>query len=1450
MNASLQADKRFKPKWTEPPRPRLKFAHREISTLLATGLAPTMARASRTLLEELMLGFLGDWPGVRDDPPDWALPFALAYRLSLFLAYDLERRQLYIRQLRLDYADYNRRYLGAVTDSEREHHMLEFARTLGANRRQLAGDRKAFQRWFGHDTLVERYQRRQAIADRGIAFALGRLGAISAVLLEQASTAQHGSTDLWPRLELESTLLPLLAHDGDPRVRVAAFNALATALHALPNVQTESPVSEAAFRYIYGSALDQRQMVWIQTEALALLPHLDPASLTAALQARLNRPGSGDDLFVRRRAVLLLGEHLHHLPGLEPLLAIALQDANAYVRQGLAEALPTMPTSAALPTWEALILRDGSPQVRAAALLQIPRLLVAPTAFTPLASGLSALLGQEQDSWVLRVALRVVWQTHQHLLGEQREAEAQHWVNSVLPAIAHLHGHAAKPSIRRWAAQTREHLWVWSDPQRRQWLQALARAVARMPAGRPRRLPRALATIEEATLGRLLALLAQTDHGCILRRGWWGAWLTRGQVLRFRTWRWLHELRHPATDKRQAFRHTVGRVYYGNLYAPSGILAELAETKVPGEPLYLGTEDSWRPYLPLVDELLSCLDQWNRCLRRYSSEGITEVVAPPALWQRLWARILLTIRFVDYARLRNWQEGAQAIPAGYLTAITRLGFTIRFIPYQTVDHVPDTIDPLVERFFPEPIATTATHSTPDEMPGWGASSPALAIGAVGDWSALWERFQEYFFSVYQNSLFDLGVFLAGLGGLFFGRHIIVNRQIQYARRRIPLVIGGWGTRGKSGTERIKAAMLNALGFSIMSKTTGCEAMFLHADPYSVLQEMYLYRPYDKATIWEQANVLRLGARLHAEVFLWECMGLTPAYVYTLQRQWMRDDLATITNTYPDHEDVQGPAGYNIPEVMTNFIPSKSTLLTTEEQMLPILRDAAERLGTPLEPVGWLEAGLLTPDVLARFPYEEHPYNIALVLALGEKLGVERDYALKEMADRVVMDIGVLKKYPRTESNQHSLEFINGMSANERFGCLTNWVRMGFDRQSRYQEPGVWITTVVNNRADRIPRSRVFAGILVQDVSADRHFLIGTNLDGLQGYIQESWDIYIQGLNLWPGTADAEPPLQILEQQAHWQRVPTDESHLKDRLLALLQGLGVTAPPEPPPGFWREPSGLQNYLTAAGVTEHAEAISRHLVEEGQCYQEYQALAERVAAATDPSQRPALETAFREQLWRWFSRKIVVIRDPHSTGEQTIARILQEMPPGIFNRIMGMQNIKGPGLSFVYRWQAWESCYNACQHLSDSDLNVARQGLRELAGLQEFGQLSEQLARATVATVRTRPVAQNEHFQSELAMIESRIDQAVAKVKAQLQTGDAGRPGRLTQVLAAIEAFLDSGDAVRRRKLADRIYNDLAAERIGHQRAALELQAVTQRQKGGWLEKQFRAWLSSLRSNPTG
>ena len=251
-----------------------------------------------------------------------------------------------------------------------------------------------------------------------------------------------------------------------------------------------------------------------------------------------------------------------------------------------------------------------------------------------------------------------------------------------------------------------------------------------------------------------------------------------------------------------------------------------------------------------------------------------------------------------------------------------------------------------------------------------------------------------------------------------------------ARRAVPLSIGCWGTRGKSGTERLKAALITGLGHGLVSKSSGCEAMFLLAHPFGQVREFLLYRPYDKATIWEHRDVVRMAAAQRASVFLWECMELTPAYVDVLQRQWSQDDLVTITNTFPDHEDLQGPAGWNVADVISIAVPMDARVITTERVMAPILKEQARRRNTEFRGVPFLSPGLITQDVQDRFPYQEHPENLDLVAAMGEELGCHRDFVIKEMADNMVPDLGVLKTYAAAPVKTRKIQFTNGQSANE------------------------------------------------------------------------------------------------------------------------------------------------------------------------------------------------------------------------------------------------------------------------------------------------------------------------------------------------------------------------------------------------------------------------------------
>ncbi len=622
-------------------------------------------------------------------------------------------------------------------------------------------------------------------------------------------------------------------------------------------------------------------------------------------------------------------------------------------------------------------------------------------------------------------------------------------------------------------------------------------------------------------------------------------------------------------------------------------------------------------------------------------------------------------------------------------------------------------------------------------------------------------------------------------------------------------------------------------------------MFLHAPTFGELSEFHLYRPNDKATIWEHRHVLLMAARLRSTLFLWECMGLTPAYVEVLQNQWTRDDLATITNAFPDHEDLQGPAGINVAEAIAGFVPHGSAVLTSEQQMRPVLAAAARRARTTLHGVGWLESGLLTQDILGRFPYAEHPDNIALVQRLSRELGFDGDFALKEMADRLVPDLGVLKTFPPAVVHTRRLEFTNGMSANERLACLSNWRRLGFDRQDHFAEPGVWVSTVVNNRADRVARSWVFARILVHDLNADRHFLVGSNLNGLLGFIREAWHEYAAGISLWKGAGGGMVPnaQQVLDAMAKRFRQYTSESQIESvartMLTALSDRMDATSASSdlaPLSTLCRDPDRLVAELRIAGLAESLiDGVVAHLSRAAQGLEAYRNLSDRIAAEFSTN-RKQLDEDFREILWTWFEQKLVVIDDQDISGEKLIHTICDETPPGYRNRIMGLQNIKGVGLEFIQRWRAWEKCDAACRMVGSQDLATAQRGLQSLVASQDFGLLCEEHLRSTIRKAERSKLSRREVTRIELVTIESQLDQTMAAIHASFRQ-NTRKSGKLAKAAEVLEEFLDVTDAIRRRQMADQIYRDLSAERISHKRAALELLALSKRQKGGWVAQKL-------------
>ena len=757
------------------------------------------------------------------------------------------------------------------------------------------------------------------------------------------------------------------------------------------------------------------------------------------------------------------------------------------------------------------------------------------------------------------------------------------------------------------------------------------------------------------------------------------------------------------------------------------------------------------------------------------------------------------------------------------------------------------------------------------------------IAAASDWMLPWLDAEEQFWS---NNFLHLALVLGALIAL---QVILMYRnwlRTRRARKRIPLVIGGWGTRGKSSTERCKAAIFAAFGADTVTKTTGSEATFMHSLPGMPAEEIPLLRPMDRATIQEQRTLVDTASTMDAEVFCYECMALNPRYVEVIQDGWMQDDLTTITNAFPDHENIQGPSGRNIAEAIGAFTPRGRRTFTSEQQMLPILREVARERNGRVRAASWLDAALLTNDVVSRFPYREHPANIALVLSLARHLGLEDDFVLKSMADHVVPDLGVLRTYPTIFAKGRSLSFTNGMSANERTGALDNWRRLGFDRTKPRSNPDQWTICVVNNRRDRAARSRAFAELLSSDIMPHAILLIGEQLESFHHLLEQAHKTQADQWRVTGCENDNQLQDRLHTLMDKVKLEARDPGALDTRVGRLLAGCGM-------PGsqvrsfltsaIWRQSvaaaqmvMGTADDRTERNLTEawstHAQTIS-------------DILTNRWPQGSDSDRDHVQVSEVMPHIERWWCElrcitsltlqfldrlghldatddaaaagffisqaldRVFILDNPRASGDQVISAIIDLAPPGFDLLALGMQNIKGAGLDFAYRWAGILRVKNWCDSLDDPSHNRRIAAVRALSS---YGDYHYYDARLALAACRAAVNQQAWHGQEDRQVLR----QCIAAIESALAQGeqDLFTPQRKRRwwhiAITLSEPIIDLVDAAWRRHRHRQILRRLADGRMSHVRAATRLRELVERQKGNWLNDQLRRWFGRVQAEVTG
>ncbi|MCY4046328.1 MAG: poly-gamma-glutamate synthase PgsB [Cellvibrionales bacterium] len=1074
------------------------------------------------------------------------------------------------------------------------------------------------------------------------------------------------------------------------------------------------------------------------------------------------------------------------------------QDSSAYVRQSLLQMLPVLPEDVALTLFAQAVSNEKSLAVQVTALQQLALI----NSVTLQDQCLQTLLHHfiPASDRALQLLAELLPKIYAHNIALASDVASADLPLAILDKYCVSNLPAA---IQSAGDQAKAILWLQSNPLRIALFDTLTEAINAQKINKPIRL--ALAqweSLSEQDKKRVLALVADQGFPLELKQTTSHWIITKGHRLGFRLWRWLHECFHARTDKREGVSHWTGRVFYTLAHFPSRIMAERSSTAVPGEPCYIDKEDSWRPWLPLVDECISVLDQsWpTKPLQIYTSTGVTELLPPSNVFKRLQARLFLTVNFAKVATLRNHPDSLSLNDSPYVETLNSLGFGLTFRGY--------------------PTQSSPDKYTPESHKKAKPKTRAQALVSIGLGSSLIVSMESYFFSVYANEVFHLVLFLAAMCLLFVGRQLSLSWQFRRFRRAIPLVIGGWGSRGKSGVERLKSALFQGQGLSVLSKTTGCEAVMLSNIAFEPLKEIPLFRPFDKASIWEQMQVVTFASRLKADVFLWECMGLTPAYIKVLQKDWMRDDLSTITNCFPDHEDLQGPAGMDVAEVISEFTPENSHLLTSEREMLPLLKEKAKLRKTQLVAVPALASHLITDDILAAFPYEEHPANIALVLTLAKTLAIPQDIALYDMSHQVHPDVGVLHRFMPVTINHRTIHFINGFSANERYATLQNWQRMAMNQPFLSQRQ--WVVGLINNRADRSARSQVFAKLLAQDLSADQYVVIGSNT---KGFIKHAERAYAEKLsNLFEGAPLKKIPNLVSTEWA-WLKQPVSRNELAEKLALIADHLGMDALVlrdilTNEAAFDEKRDALNTWFISEDNQKAAESIKHFIEKKLMGLSKVESLLSALLTATD-NKKTEIEALCKQALMDCFVAKFVVL-------EKTSALILwqslyKQLPAGVSAEIMGLQNIKGAALDFLLWWREAENTLNEWQGLPES----------------EISQKVDSLIKAQRHTNRCNPIL--------YAMLQNHYPDAVGDCFLPDSQRMRGNESTLTfRVIAmachAVESVMDAAAAVSRRRRVDQYYEAWMRGRIDDQHLKQQLREVIDAQSGGWLFKRFQQYLS--------
>ncbi len=1254
-------------------------------------------------------------------------------RLNAFLFKEIAAKIEMVGHLKNKLESAEQKLINSASISDKRQIMLEFCSELGASEDDLKEDKEAFNRWFDFEAITERALEKLSKLQNEIYFIFLLLTNDQDFLKAQDSSITQLLLQFYNNTSLNDKIRAIIVKTLSLRVKnnsdfkESNLNDLKFYLN-LENDNLSIEELELNIEYANILSLINPQVFLDHFKIIYTSSNKRSIHSEIIFKEKFQKK-----IFLKRALIPLLLNLEADLR--ESLINLVINDQSSYVRQGLVD----LNDDKILAN---LIFNDPDKKVQAKALLTAKnKLLMSPIDFEGLSALLVRVIAESKKPLIVRLVLEIIEETVMQIGDPKLQKKSIENFNLLINKII---TEEYPPICKNLALEVSSVIWLVTNGYKKTFV-ALNDLVQNSELGEVTYIhDEAINELSLEIFGRIIAIVAKNNFDLQFAYKDGSYYVIKGIKKGFRLWRFLHEIFSANPDKRQNFSHTTGRIYSENNIAVSS-MSELSKTQVPGEPLFITEEQSHRPFLPLLDYYLYALNKGKEA-NVYSAFGITTIFPPSSFLARIYTSLAIALKFRDIANLRNWQEGNYGEKNSYIKKLEEIGVSSNFKSYEK------------------------------ELKNEQNSGYFLNLAVFSLFTNC--RLFDYFLTPHEETLAPLFLFIILIAILGIWYHKVYFKRQRKDRNKIPLVIGGWGTRGKTGTERLKCAMLGILGEKIVSKTTGCEPAIVVADSTGKAYEMPIIRPYKHATINEQLSITHFARNYGAKVLLWECMALRDEYVKIMQNEWMIDDLSTITNAHPDHEDVQGPSGWDVADTIASFIRPSGHVITSEQQMLPILQESAKLKCAKLEAVDWHE--LYTDDLLAQFPYYEHEANLALVNKLAKTLGIDENTAFATMSARVIPDIGALKAFMPCTLQNKTLQFINGMSANEELGCLNNWQRLGFKNFDQAQNPGVIISTIVNNRADRGSRSKTFANLIARRLAASYHFLIGTNLSGMKTYIEKSWREYLKNIFVDIKQPDLLIKIKHICKDLH---ICMDENDRTARTNIIKNGVVSDS----------------NKQSA----ENDKFINRI----NEDFAIYSKLIEQVQS----NQISLVE--IKDVLTRLFTRKIIIIDLKDSNADDMIKIILDHTPPNYLHKLVGIQNIKNPGLDFVRAWRQWETCLLKVEELGAKNKKIAIAALQTIAQFDGFSLLSKEYVKNAIINIKDPEIIKNANLY---------LEEIARDMNKKFGNWQGYKSASKWNILGGIyREIKDIIQSIHNKKLSLKIYEDLAKKRISYAKASKEL-----------------------------